>query len=505
MRAKPLLELKGITKKFGPLTANDNINLTVFPGEVHAILGENGAGKSTLMNILYGMYIPDSGFIEINGKKAAIKSPKDALNYGIGMVHQHYKLVDTFSSAENVFLIGEDPWWKIKSNRKIEAQLEKIGKEHGLPVDLKSHIDKLTIGMQQRVEILKLLYRNAKILILDEPTAVLAPQECKVLFDTIKSLVSHGESVLFISHKMDEVFQISDRITVLRKGKVVATVKTKEVNQNDVVRMMIGNGVEIKKPAIRTVNSDCKPFMEIQNVSAIDNRKVQTLGPLSLTVGQGEIVGIAGIEGNGQEELAEVAAGIRSVTEGKIIINGHEVTPGNVRDFTNERISYVPVDRNEVGSVKTFPLFQNWILRKMNLPRCHGLLDYKKILDQTSDAMKEYDVRPTDMYAKTENFSGGNLQKFILAREMMKAPKMIICSYPTRGLDIRATWFIRDRLIKARDKGLGVLLLSGDLDELFFLSDRLLVLFRGQIIGELNPKMTSIEEVGMLMTGVKPA
>lgn len=502
---KPLLELKGITKRFGNFTANDHIDLTIHPGEVHALLGENGAGKSTLMNIIYGLYHPDEGEIFVKGEKVSIKSSKDALKLGIGMVHQHYMLVDVFTSAENAFLMGHESSWSRVKQKDIEKKLEEIGKQYGLEVDTHCTVDKLTIGMQQRLEILKLLYTGAELLILDEPTAVLAPQECDMLFETINALISHGKSVVFISHKLDEVLRISQRITVLSHGTVVGHMMTADADKQKIINMMVGEEVSAPSAAVRaTIEDDgSDPIIELRGVTAKDDRGVQTLGSIDLKIHKGEIVGIAGVEGNGQAELAEVAAGLRKVEDGDIFINGERVQSNKTDVFIDKNIAYVPADRNEVGTVKSFPLFDNWLLRRKKIPRKFGFIDYHQVKFDTAEGMGNFDVRARGIGDITGNLSGGNLQKFILARELSKNPDALVCSYPTRGVDVMASWFIRSNILNARDNGMGVLLVSGDLEELFYLADRLVVMYKGQIIGEVDPRKTTVQEIGSLMLGMK--
>ena len=499
----PLLELKGITKTFGSFTANEDINLTVYPGEVHALLGENGAGKSTLMNVIYGIYKPDRGEVFLSGKPVRIHSPKDALRHGLGMVHQHFMLVDVFSAIENMGLIGDVKTFSITNRRKIEDTLEQLKQKYGIDVDLHSPVGQLSIGMQQKVEILKLLYTGADVLIFDEPTAVLLPQECDGLFEIIANLTSEGKGVIFISHKLDEVLKISRRITVLTKGRVTGQIDTKDADKSTIVRMMVGE--EVTPPEFSKIRRDRKdmvPVLCARDLKAEDDRKVRTLNGVSLSVYPGEVVGIASVEGNGQVELAEVLAGVRRACGGQVLIDGAQVSTKNAKDFIDRGVSYVPADRNYVGSVPDFPLYENWILRNRRPPKKGCFLDYRFIRTQAAKAMIDFDVRARGISDRSANLSGGNLQKFILARALSKHPKAMICAYPTRGLDIKATWFIREKIIQARDGGMGLLLLSGDFEELFALSDRIVVLYRGQIVGEVLPEETTVREVGMMMMGV---
>ncbi len=500
---KPLLELKGICKSFGSFMANDHIDLKIHPGEVHAVLGENGAGKSTLMNIIYGMYRQDEGTVELEGVPVDIRSPRKALALGIGMVHQHFMLVDVFSSAENVFLIGDSPWWKRNKAREIEKEIGELAAQYGIEVDAHTQVDKLSIGMQQRVEILKLLYRGAKLLILDEPTTVLPPQECEILFETVRKLVAAGKSIVFISHKLDEVLAISDRITVLSQGHVEGEMLAAEADKEKIIRMMVGGDVTV--PERQAAAASDTEVIRVEDVKALDDRGVSTLNGVTFSVKKGEIVGVASMEGNGQSELAEVLTGVRCAESGTVWINGESAGTHSARAFIKNDIGYVPADRNEVGSVKDFPLYENWSLRTKCSPKKHGLLDYRKIKSQTCDMIEDFDVRTTGIDARTGNLSGGNLQKFILGRELNKQPQALVCSYPTRGLDIKASWFIREQIAQAAQNGIAVVFFSGDFEELFYLADRLIVLYRGRIVGEVKPEEFSVNEIGRMMMGVKGA
>ncbi len=498
----PLLELKGITKTFGQFVANDAIDLDVQSGEVHAVLGENGAGKSTLMNIIYGMYKPDAGAIYVDGKQVQIHSPKDALNYKIGMVHQHFMLVDVFSAVDNIFLMGSESPLALRSKKKIAAQLEVLKEQYHIDVDIHSPIEQLSIGMQQKVEILKLLYTGANVLIFDEPTAVLPPQECDDLFAIMEHLTAEGKGVIFISHKLDEVLRISRRITVLTRGKITGHIPTAQADKATIVRMMVGDDVETPEVVKHQAHVTQDVLMEVRNLCAKDNRGVETLNGVSLTLRAGEVVGIAGVDGNGQIELAEVLSGVRRATGGSLCLGQQDLTHAPTKRFIQEGIAYVPADRNHVGTVGNFPLFENWILRNTTPPKKHGLLDYKEIRNQITQAMADYDVRARGIDARTGDLSGGNLQKVIMARSLHQTPKVLICAYPTRGLDIKASYFIREKILEARAAGCAVVVLSGDFEELFALSDRLVVLYHGQVAGETTPQDTTVREMGMMMMGV---
>ena len=494
----PLLELRGITKLFGGTAANDAIDLILHRGEVLALLGENGAGKSTLMNIIYGIYRPDAGQILVKGKETRITSPKEAMAHGIGMVHQHFMLIGRFNAVENVSLISPSGSLSLLNQRKVRASLEELKSRYGIEVDLDCPVEQLSISMQQKIEILKMLYTGADILILDEPTAVLLPQECEALFAIIRHMTQQGKGVIFISHKLDEVLQISGRISVLSHGRVTGETETAGANKDQIVRMMSGDDLPdltsyVKKPPMAEAVMTCAAL------EARDDRGVQTLNGVDLTVRRGEIVGVAGVEGNGQSELAEVLAGVRPAASGKISINGQEMN--RPAAFIQAGVGYVPADRNAVGTVPDFPLYENWLLRNPHYPKKHGLTDLKAVQTQTTAAMEAFDVRTSGCQERSANLSGGNLQKFILARELENTPQVLICSYPTRGLDVKAAWSVRQQIIRAKEQGTGVVLFSGDLEELFAVSDRIVVLYRGAVIGEVQPEHAVPQDVILLMMG----
>lgn len=497
----PLLALKGITKKFGSFTANDAIDFDVCAGDIHALLGENGAGKSTLMNIAYGIYRADAGEIRVQGRLADIATPRDALANGIGMVHQHFMLVGSFSALDNIFLIGRDSPLALRSRKKTEARLRTLMEQFHIEVDLYSPVEQLGIAAQQKIEILKLLYTGADVLVFDEPTAVLPPQECDSLFAIMRRLAGEGKGIIFISHKLEEVLSVSNRITVLSQGRVCGTLETAQADKKKIVRMMVGE--ELEMPALcREHRVQGEKLLTAEELCASDNRGVRTLRGVSLSVRAGEIVGVAGVDGNGQSELAEVLAGVRRADGGRVFFEGDELDTRSARDFIDKRIAYIPADRNAVGAVSSFPLYENWILRNDCPTKRGGLIDYGEVCAETERAMAQYDVRARNLNERTANLSGGNLQKFIIARSLNASPRVLICSYPTRGLDIKASNFIRGKILEARGGGAGVLLLSGDFEELFALCDRILVLFKGSVAGEVAADDASVRKLGMLMMGV---
>lgn len=499
---QPLLKLEGITKIFGKVIANDNISLELFSGEVLALLGENGAGKSTLMNIIYGIYHPDAGRIMLRDKEIKITSPRAALNKGIGMVHQHFMLIDRYNAIENVCLISKTSPFSFVNKKKIEASLEDLKARYGIDVDIHCPVEQLSISMQQKIEILKLLYTGADILILDEPTAVLLPQECESLFSIIRNMTNEGKGVIFISHKLDEVIEISDRINVLAHGRVCGHMETAMADKKSIVKMMSGDNVQDMSSYVKKAPED-EVIFSCKEIEAFDDRRARTLNGVNLSVKKGEIVGIAGVEGNGQNELAEVLAGVRKVSAGELFIHGKQLKSSRPMDFIRNGIGYIPADRNSVGTVPNFLLYENWLLRKSEYPARKGIINMKSVMEQTVGAIAEYDVRTTGPLERSANLSGGNLQKFILSRELKKKPEILICSYPTRGLDVKAAYFVRKQITKAKENGTSTVLFSGDMEELFSISDRIVVLYRGKVVGEKIPEETTAEEIILMMMGEK--
>lgn len=494
------LEMRGIVKTFPGVIANDNVDLALHEGEILALLGENGAGKSTLMNILNGLYAQDAGEVYIYGEQAILHSPRDAIAVGVGMVHQHFMLVPTLTVAENIVLGDKSVDYVVKYDQ-LEKQIGDISREYGLEVDPKAKIWQLSVGEQQRVEILKMLYQGAKILILDEPTAVLTPQEVTELFRTLRGMVANGHSVIFISHKLDEVLEISDRVTVLRRGKVTANVKTNTTTKAELAQTMVGREV-----LFRVKKDPAQPgevILQLDGVRALNNRGLPALRGLTLDVRSGEVVGIAGVAGNGQTELAEVINGLRKVENGRISLHGKNITNKPVTTSIDLGVAHIPADRNGMGSAPTLGVDDNIIMKGYRRePLSHGWsLDLKEIARYAVDLVRNFDVKTPTIKTEARLLSGGNLQKLILARELSRDPDLIIAVYPSRGVDAGATEAVHRRLIDERDRGAAILLISEDLDELLSLSDRIAVIYEGQIVGELPPEDERIEEIGLLMAG----
>ena len=501
---KPVLEMKGITKRFPGIIANDNVDLTIYPGEVHALLGENGAGKSTLMNILSGIYSPNEGYIYINGELAWIDGPKSAIAQGIGMVHQHFKLIDTLSVAENVFLAIGNRCPHVLNKRKMEEEIRRRAEEYNLPVDPSAIVNQLSVGEQQRVEIVKQLYCGANILILDEPTAVLTPQETEQLFATLHKMTQQGTAVVFITHKLYEVMTYSDRITVLRSGKSIGTMLTKETDQDALVRMMVGRSVEKMQWTEDPVPQEQKKtVLSLQGVEALGDRKTPVLRGLDLEVRAGEIFGIAGIAGNGQKELCEVIAGLRPVTAGTVTLDGQNITGCSAKAAREKGVAYVPEDRMGMGLVGTMNMKENVILKKYRTPEfCrHGLLRQREISRKTDEIVAQYEIKNAGTFRPVSLMSGGNLQKLLLGREVSGSPTLIVAAYPVHGVDIGATESIHRVLAAEREKGAAVILISEDLEELYEMSDRIGVLYEGKIVGIVSNAEFTYDGVGLMMTG----
>jgi simple sugar transport system ATP-binding protein len=499
-----VLELRDITKAFPGVLANDHINLTLQEGEIHALLGENGAGKTTLMNVLYGLYTQDEGEIFIRGNRVTIEDPNDAIDRGIGMVHQHFMLVPVLTVTENVMLGVEPTRNRIFLDRATAArQIREISEEYGLRVDPNAYIKNLSVGVQQRVEIIKLLYREADILILDEPTAVLTPQEVEDLFEIIQSLVDRGKSVIFITHKLNEVMDIADRITVLRNGRVVGSTKPEETNQAELAAMMVGREVvlQVEKEAANPSGT----VLDVDDLQVMDDRGNLAVRGISLEVQAGEVLGVAGVQGNGQTELVEALTGLRPVEAGQVQILGRDVTGASPRRILEQGVAHVPEDRQKDGLVLSFPVADNMVLNTYYVEPFARfvVLDEEKILSQAEKRVREFDVRTPSVLTPVAKLSGGNQQKVIVAREFSRPIKLLIASQPTRGLDVGSIEYIHGRIIEKRDEGTAVLLVSPELDEVMSLSDRIAVMYEGEIVDIIPAEEATREQIGLLMAGVK--
>jgi simple sugar transport system ATP-binding protein len=498
------LRLEGITKRFPGVLANDHIHFDLRRGEVHALLGENGAGKTTLMNILYGLYTPDEGRIFLNGEEVAIHTPADAIRHGIGMVHQHFMLVPVMTVTENIILGAE----VVKSgilldHRRAEEEIRRLSAQYGLEVDPRALVADLPVGARQRVEIIKALYRQADILILDEPTAVLTPQESNALFATIRSLVAQGKSVIFITHKLREVFAIADRITVLRDGHVVGTTTPAETTMAQLAAMMVGREV------ILTVEKGpAKPgevVLQVRGLEAYDDRGVKAVNGVSFEVRAGEVLGIAGVQGNGQTELVEVLTGLRPAEAGLVLISGVDVTNASPRKIMEQGVAHIPEDRREHGLVDAYPVADNLILCSYYQPPfARGvLLNERAIEEYAQRLVRQFDIRTPSVYTNGGSLSGGNQQKLVVAREFSRPIKLLIAAQPTRGLDVGSIEFIHQQIVRKRDEGCAVLLVSAELDEIMSLSDRIAVMYKGQILATLDAAEATPERVGLLMAGIR--
>ena len=496
-----MLELKNITKTFGAVVANDNVSIRIEKGTIHAIVGENGAGKSTIMRVAYGFYTADSGEIFVDGKPAQIRNPHDAIALGIGMVHQHFMLVDTMTVAENIILGAETGGAANLDLEKANTDILALSNELGLGVNPRAVIEDISVGAQQRVELLKALYRNAELLILDEPTAVLTPQETKEFFGILRRMREQGKTIVIITHKLEEVLAISDDVTVMRDGKVVGNVKTSETTQKDLARMIVGRDV-----LLRVEKTDAQPkgaVLTVENLS-VKNAHGAALDKVSFEVKAGEIVGIAGIEGNGQTELIEAVAGLvaSSNQSGTTYFEGQNITNLSARRRKELGIAHIPEDRHKRGLLLDSDLEENSILGVHYRPpvTAGGFLNSSVIETRTKEIIERFDVRPPNPQLNARALSGGNQQKLIIGREFELNPKLLLVSQPTRGVDIGAIEFIHRKLIALRDAGTAVLLVSAELEEVTALADRLLVIRQGKIVGEVNPKQTSNEEIGLMMT-----
>jgi len=496
------VEMKQITKKFGDFVANDQIDLTVHKGEIHALLGENGAGKTTLMNILYGLYHQTEGEIFINGEHVEIKNPNIAIEHGIGMVHQHFMLVPIFTVTENIIL-GSEP---VKTGGKLDmakAREDVVGlsERYGLYVDPDKKIQDMSVGMQQRVEILKALYRGAEILILDEPTAVLTPQEILELIDIMHNLTKEGKSIIIITHKLKEIMASADFCTIIRRGKKIGVVEVAESSEEKLASMMVGR--EVSFAVDKEDKTPGATVLELKNLTVEDNRGIEVVRDLNLVVREGEILGLAGIDGNGQTELIEAITGLRPIKSGEVIIKGKNVAGLTVREVFESGISNIPEDRHKHGLVLDFTVYENLVLENYkNEPFAKkGRLDFDKIKSFSNELIEKFDVRPTNIDLRAAALSGGNQQKVIIAREITNDPELLIATQPTRGLDVGAIEFVHKSLVEQRDKGKAVFLVSYELDEILSVSDYVAVIYEGEIVGHVNAKETDENTLGLMMSG----
>ena len=500
MADAPLLELRGITKRFPGVVANDDVDLELAKGEVHALLGENGAGKSTLMNILYGLYHPDEGEIRLNGKRIGIDSPRDAIDHGIGMVHQHFMLIPVMTVAENIVLATEPRKGPFLDLASAEERVRELSTQYGLAVRPEAQVSSISVGMQQRAEILKALYRGAEILILDEPTAVLTPQEASELFGIIRSLQEDGKSIIFISHKLNEVLDIADRITVLRQGKKIDTVPREGATREGLARLMVGREVvlRVEKPPAQPGET----LLEVEDLVVVDERNLEAVRGVSFELKAGEIVGIAGVDGNGQTELIDALTGLRRPSAGRIKAVGKDLTTANAREALDAGVGHIPEDRQARGLVLDFTLAENLALHDYEKePNSKlGWLFPGRLIERAGRLLKEFDVRGGRPQTLAAALSGGNQQKVVIAREVSRDPRILVAAQPTRGLDVGAIEFVHRRLVKERDEGRAILLVSFELEEILSLSDRILVVYEGLIVGEYLPGVTE-EELGIAMTG----
>ena len=501
-----VLELRGITKRFPGVLANDKIDITLREGKILALLGENGAGKTTLMNILYGLYKPDEGQILVRGKEVDIQSPNDAIERGIGMVHQHFMLVPVMTVTENVML-GVEPTKNgiFLDKEKVAKRIREISDQYGLEVDPNAYIKDLPVGIQQRVEIIKVLYRQADILILDEPTAVLTPQEVDGLFKILQTLLDKGKSIIFITHKLKEVMHAADDITVLRLGRVVGSIDPKDATPEILATMMVGRDVNL---VVNKKDSQPKDIaLEVTDLYVRDDRQNLTVNGVSFEVRKGEVLGIAGVQGNGQTELVYALTGLLPLDGGKITLLGEAIKHTTPRNILERGVAHIPEDRQRHGLILSFPIHDNMMLcTYYQEPFAKGVsLQQKKIISNAEELVKQYDVRTPNVYVNVGTLSGGNQQKVIVAREFSRPIQLLIASQPTRGLDVGSIEYIHSRIIQKRDEGTGVLLVSSELDEILALSDRIAVMYKGQIMDILDAKKVNKEALGLLMAGVHPA
>ena len=499
-----VVEMLNIRKEFPGIVANDNVTLQLKKGEVHALLGENGAGKSTLMGMLFGMYQPEAGVIKVKGKEVKISSPNVANDLGIGMVHQHFKLVENFTVTENIILGCEPKKFLTIDIKNAAKRIDELSKTYGLNVDPYSKIEDISVGMQQRVEILKMLYRNAEVLIFDEPTAVLSPQEIDDLIKIMQNLINEGKSIILITHKLKEIKAAADRCTVIRRGKCIGTVDVKTTTEADMAKMMVGRQVSFKVDKVEANPGD--EVLRLENLSVKNNKKVLGLKDFSLNVRKGEIVGVAGVEGNGQTELVEAITGMRGIESGSIFFNGKDISKTSIRKRIDEGIAHIPEDRHKRGLILDYTMEDNMVLKVYkNEPFSkNGLINRSKITEYANNIIETFDVRAGEGgKSMARSLSGGNQQKGIIGREVQSNPDLLIAVQPTRGLDVGSIEYIHKRLVEQRDSGKAVLLVSLELDEILNVSDRIAIVNNGELIGIVNASETDENEVGLMMAGIK--
>lgn len=499
-----VIEMLHITKEFPGIIANDDITLQLKRGEIHALLGENGAGKSTLMSVLFGLYQPEKGVIKKNGEEVTINNPNDATALHIGMVHQHFKLIDVFTVLDNIILGAEDTKAGFLSRKAAREKVKDLSEKYGLYVDLDARVEDISVGMQQRTEILKMLYRDNEILIFDEPTAVLTPQEIEELMQIMKNLAKEGKSILFISHKLNEIMEVADRVTVLRKGKYVNTVNTADTNKQELSNMMVGRPVQLE-----VVKGEAKPgdvVLDIKGMCVPSHlHKKDAVHNVNMQVRGGEIVCVAGIDGNGQTEFIHGLTGLDQITAGTITLMGEDISKANIKE-KGKNMSHIPEDRHKHGLVLDFTLEDNMVLQRFNEPQFEkgGFIKFDAVREYAEGLIEQYDVRSGQgPITISRSMSGGNQQKAIIARELDRGKQLVVAVQPTRGLDVGAIEYIHSQLVKQRDEGKAVLLVSLELDEVMSLSDRILVMYEGEIVGEFDPKKVTPEELGLYMAGAK--
>ena len=499
----PLVLMKGITCRFGDLIANENVTFDLIKGEIHALLGENGAGKTTLMSILYGLYQPVSGEIYVRGNRVVIKSPLHAIDLGISMVHQHFLLTPPHSVTENIIVGLKSSGRIFLDTQKAEKKILSLSNKYGLKVDPNAIVGNLSVGEQQRVEIIKALYRDIDILILDEPTGMLTPKEEEALFVVLKSMVNQGLSIIFITHKLREVMEVSDRVTILRNGKVIGTVRRTDTSETELAKMMIGRSFISQISAQNVTHKQAEAILELKNVSALNNSNVLFLKDLSLELRKGEILGIAGVDGNGQSELAEVIAGLRKTHSGQIIMASKPIINLSPRHIREWGLAYVPEDRLHTGLILEYPIAENLVLDRWYAEPYSGKLFLREheMKEFAEKIISDFDIKITGLNAPVRSMSGGNLQKIVLGRELSRNPKVLVVHNPTRGLDIGATEYIHRQLIKQRDNGVGILLLSLDLDEILSISNRIGVIYEGKIVTIVEREKADVDQIGLLMGG----